>query len=269
MSYSIDERFNQIDEAIEELATGGTPDVLTLYLTKQEASNTYLTQSDASNDYLPLSAGSSKPLSGALYGSNIDSLNPIQVGMFAKDNGAFLEGYYNGVLDGGISTVANDKRVIVYGNGNSVVFRPNGRGDANGQVYINSSGQIIGGLTPKIQRSASDVSRAAGWTSLFTHTSIPKGNWMLYFQYTFNCSATTYCLICITRGVSDTYDPIIARQYIDAIGSNTATGANCVGFIQESDFDASHVESMDFIFRVWLSGAVTQKGYSCGCIRLG
>lgn len=160
MSYSIDERFNQIDEAIEEIASGGTPDILSQYLLKSEASSTYLTQSsasstyltqsDAENEYLPLSAGSDNPLEGDLYLSRSGAEKAIFLCYGDTIRGAvtingstgdypalFLQGRNGSTTKSQVTLNSNQGYMVL--NATDIYVRPAGYNVTSPQVLFTSS----------------------------------------------------------------------------------------------------------------------------------
>lgn len=74
--------------------------------------------------------------------------------------------------------------------GKDIVFRPNGHSDSNGQMYLDTDGQLHGGH-PRRTNSASGRSVAANTTTLICSVQVLKGGlYQIYVNGDFNPSAS-------------------------------------------------------------------------------
>ena len=93
------------------------------------------------------------------------------------DNGnPRVEGFNaDGTRTGGLLFVG-DGRLIVFGEGNSVIIRPNGAGSTTGEVGINASGEQVGGRSIKIGTGSTSSIPQGSWTTIRTITGLdPAG----------------------------------------------------------------------------------------------
>lgn len=151
-------------------------------------------QSASGIAYLPLSAGANHPLSGDVIfeeeGTPVGYIHKNQYGVSYNSMDS------NGDMCGGIfSNIANGS-TYVYGSGGQVVFRPYGVADSTAQVFINSSGQIQGGITVyegngtiPHNYSGSEVNVN---TTILSTSSLPSGKYIIagYLSLAFSSSTS-------------------------------------------------------------------------------
>lgn len=89
------------------------------------------------------------------------------------DNGnPRVEGFLaDGTRTGGLMFVG-DGRMIVFGEGNSVILRPNGAGSTTGEVGINASGEQWGGRSIKTGTGSTSSISQNTWTTVRTITGL-------------------------------------------------------------------------------------------------
>lgn len=143
-------------------------EISSFYLPRDEGEARYLKKTDAANTYLPRTAGQSKPLTNDLYidvngSKNVwFGKNGVVVGRIGVDsdgNMRVCRCASNGDSRGGL--ISNEGSWTgVFNNGGNIIFRPNGVSSSSGQMYLDTAGQIHGGIKAWT-KSASSVSISA------------------------------------------------------------------------------------------------------------